>query len=373
MDLSFLKLHSTFDKAKEELLKDSQFVYNGGVCLSPNEIYLQSSNSSVDIAFDESYTVEIIDCAENVLLDITEKVFITEFQDSNGVYQINFEIVKINKDFYFEVVYLKFTHTASNAVFYSNSILITDELCNKTFRADYKNYEIPEYYQSIRLVGYFNSPEAVDDEKVYTEFNGNIRTSRVIQSYKYNYKIDRIDTNNFFKIRNLLNSDILYIDNKRASKTKNIELGERFGKSNLFEGDFSVQLNDSDIYLERLQIAPIFGYTSLIPLGAYTPTSIPTTGVANFNYNIIDNDIFVYLYNYIDDTLLFTISTLVTDNVFSFTMPSLVDGEYYILLETITSTDGQMTSITDKEEWKFSIGTADFLAGDFNSDDFYTN
>ena len=365
MDLSFLKLHSTFDKAKEELLKDSQRVYNGGVCLSPNEIYLQSSNSSVDIAFDESYTVEIIDCAENVLLDITEKVFITEFQDSNGVYQINFEIVKINKDFYFEVVYLKFTHTASNAVFYSNSILITDELCNKTFRADYKNYEIPEYYQSIRLVGYFNSPEAVDDEKVYTEFNGNIRTSRVIQSYKYNYKIDRIDTNNFFKIRNLLNSDILYIDNKRASKTKNIELGERFGKSNLFEGDFSVQLNDSDIYLERLQIAPNLAISSLSPLGIYNLTSIPVNGQAFFNRNIIYTNNFVYLYDYDTEALLFTIEVNVIDNYFDFVMPILPLGNYYFLTNEISDDLSPNIKITDKEVWKFSV-----LAGEYEETEY---
>ena len=79
------------------------------------------------IAFDGNYTVFIVDCSGNELLEITEKVAIFEFIDNRGIPQIAFEITNIGTDFYMQEVSLRFRHSAvlSN-VFYSNPILITN-------------------------------------------------------------------------------------------------------------------------------------------------------------------------------------------------------------------------------------------------------
>ena len=126
-DYSFLRLKTDFSKAKSDMMVDSEYFFNWGICLHPLETYLQTTNSDTSIAFNESYKVELINCKGDILKDITEKVYIHEFQDNNGIYQISYEILPIQEDFYFERLYLKFTHTTSDLVLYSNSFYLTDE------------------------------------------------------------------------------------------------------------------------------------------------------------------------------------------------------------------------------------------------------
>ena len=125
LDKSFLRLKTSFAEAKFELLQDSEFAYKENIVLNPNNIYTQISNSLTSIAFDDSYIVELVDCADNVVLDITDKVFINEFQDHKGIYQIAFEIAPIEQDFYGEYLFLKFTHLDSDFKVWSNPILVS--------------------------------------------------------------------------------------------------------------------------------------------------------------------------------------------------------------------------------------------------------
>ena len=75
MDRSLIKLFPSFSDAKFDRLKDTQIYYSGGVCLLPSEKYLQETKSKVNINFGSSFKVEIIDCSEKVLADVTENIF----------------------------------------------------------------------------------------------------------------------------------------------------------------------------------------------------------------------------------------------------------------------------------------------------------
>ena len=145
MDNSFIKLYPTFSEAKYDRMHDSQFYYGSGVCLHPSEKYLQVTNSKVSIAFGESYKVEIIDCSENVLADITNFFYTYSFQDHNGIYQIAFEIMPLNLDFGFENVYFKFTSLSNDATFYTNDFVITEDILTTSIRLDYKDFDIKLY------------------------------------------------------------------------------------------------------------------------------------------------------------------------------------------------------------------------------------
>lgn len=383
MDYSFLKLHKTFEEAKSTDLTDSQYLYYNGVVLSPDESYLQITNNDFDIAFDESYLAEIVDCEENVLLDITDKVYIFEFQDNDGLQKLAFEITPIKDDFYFKNCYLRLKHLNSELVVYSNQFILTNELEGKTFRLDYKsysnyegvNYVIADFYQSIRLAGYYNGLTPKEDSKVYTEINGKIRKSRVIQSTDSSFLIDRIDDITLQKLSIALNNDLVYINGNRAITADSIKVGERQGKTNLFDVEFTSQIRKNEKYIFGFQIAPPLDILDLQPKGLYTQTSILSIGYATFNQNIILGNGKVKLYNYDTDVKLFDLDINVSSNLFNFTMPTLPNGYYYFLFEENLINDnlGRTLSITNKEVWSFKIQDADFINNDFNNSDFFTN
>lgn len=377
-DFSFLRLNTSFTVAKSDELIDSEYFYNQTVILHPQEKYLQISNSSVDIAFDDSYTAELINCSGDVLLDITDKLFIVEAQDNNGIYQIAFEITPIGQDFYYQKLYLKLTQIGGECIVYSNAFLVTAEEEKNSFRLDYKSYakydgthyNLFNYYQSIRLQGSFVLPIPKEDSQIYTQLNGVIRKSRVIKSVDKQYSIDAIESLNIESLFSALNSDVCYLNGVRITTVQAPTVGERIGISNLFPLTFTAGFNYSDTYTDVYQILPALEFLSKSPLGYYTLATIPIVGLATFNQDIASNGLTIRLYDYDTDVLLNTISLTGT---FNFTMPVLPNGNYYFLTNVITDIYGQTVQITNKEDWKFSISVGDFSNADFDGTDFFTN
>ena len=379
IDFSFLRLKTDFALAKRDKMVDSEYFYTGGICLHPLERYLQISYSDVDVAFAEDYKVEIIDCSENVLLDISDKVYIAERQDNDGVYRISFEILPINQDFYYQKIYLKFTHTASTLVLYSNEFLLTaGELAN-SFRLDYKsysnykgiNYPLADYYQSIRLIGYFNAINEKKDSKVYTELNGQIRKSRVIQSFENEYVIDLIDTFVYERLSVALENDLVYLNGEKCEVIEGVGVGERKGKSNLFEANFKAQINEVETYTDVNQIAPIFNYLTLDPLADYTLLTIPDDAIATFNYDLLSVD-YLELYDYNTEVLIESLATTITDNELTAILPTLTNGTYYFTFK-VTNNFNDILEVTDKEVWKFSILDGEYESTEYNNTEFLTN
>ena len=382
VDYSFLRLKEDFNEAKSDMMIESEYFYNGGICLHPSETYLQITNSNTSIAFDESYKVELINCSGSVIKDITSKVYIHEFQDNNGIYQIAFEILPILEDFYFERLYLKFTHTTSELILYSNGFFLTAEREKETFRLDYKsyreykgtNYVLADYYQSVRLLGYFDGISEKKDSKIYTEINGKIRKSRVIQSFEYVYNLEDVDTFTYQRLAVALENDLVYINGVKAEILETLSADERKGKANIFDCNFTTQLDYSETYIDLFQIAPIFNYTSLLPLGDYTLATIPTTGVVEFNYNISYVSGTLKLHDYDTDILLNEITISITDNYFNFTMPILPNGNYYFLFDDlIISEYGNEISIASKEGWKFTISNGDYNVLQYKTTQYFTD
>ena len=380
LDKSFLRLKTSFADAKFELLQDSEFAYKENIVLNPNNIYTQISNSLTSIAFDDSYIVELVDCADNVVLDITDKVFINEFQDHKGIYQIAFEIAPIQEDFYFERLFLRFTHLDSDLKLWGNPILVTEQC--KTFRLEYKNYsyyqgtsyEIANLYQSIDLVGYIDLPSTKETTKIYTQLNGDIRQSRPIQAIEYLFNIDFIDSFTFTRLSTALNSELIYINGIRFIKSENVQSDERQGKSNYFTTSFKGQFNETDTLDLGYQIAPAFSIVNLFPFGIYTLYN-SSFGVAtsDFNMEILSATNFG-LYNYDTEAFIqFIPYNLVGNSIeLDFSLITFSLGNYYIST-TLTSILGQTLEITDKEVWKFSIENGHYNNTQYNNLQYFTD
>ena len=374
IDYSFLSLKTDFATAKHDKMVDSEYYYNGGICLHPLERYLQISYSDVNIAFAEDYRVEIIDCEENVLLDISDKVYIAERQDNDGIYRISFEILPIQQDFYYQKLYLKFTHTASTLVLYSNEFLLTAGELGNTFRLDYKsysnykgtNYPLADYYQSIRLFGYFNGIAEKKDSKVYTEINGQLRKSRVIQSFESEFVIDEINTFVYERLAVVLENDLVYLNGYKCEIIDTLGTEERKGKSNLIGASFKSQINETETYLDSNQIAPVFNYISLSPLGFYTLLSLPNDAIATFNYDLTVVG-YLNLYDYDTDALISNLTATITDDEISTSLPILANGNYYFTF-SVTNNFSEVLEVTDKEIWKFSIADGEFDNTEFSNE-----
>ena len=377
-DFSFLRLNTSFEVAKSDELIDSEYFYNQTIIFHPQEKYLQISNSNVDIAFDDSYTAELIDCCGNVVFDITDKVFINEAQDNNGIYQIAFEIAPILQDFYYQKLYLKLTQIGGDCIVYSNAFIVTSEEEKNSFRLDYKSYQkydgihynLFNYYQSIRLIGSYVLPIPKEDSQIYTQLNGVIRKSRVIKSVDKQYSIDAIESLNIESLFSALNSDVCYLNGVRITTVQAPSVGERIGMSNLFPLNFTAGFNYSDTYTDVYQILPPLVFLSKEPLGSYTPITIPLIGEAIFNHDLADNGNTIKMYNYDTDALIAEISLT---GGFTFSKPVLINGNYYILTNVITDIYGQTIQVTSKEDWKFSIGDGEFDVTEFDSTEFFTN
>lgn len=377
-DFSFLRFNTDFAVSKSDELIDSEYFYNQTVILDPREKYLQISNSNVNIAFDDSYTAELVNCKGEVVKDITDRLFINEAQDNNGIYQIAFEIAPIGEDFYYEKLYIKLSQIGGDLVVYSNACMVTEQEEKNSFRLDYKcfdvydgiHYNIFNYYQSIRLQGNYALPVPKEDSQIYTQLNGVIRKSRVIKSVDKQYNIDAIESKNIECLFSALNSDLCYVNGVRVTTIQAPTVGERIGASNLFPLSFTAGFNYDDTYTDTFQILSPLAFLTKFPEGNFTPDSIPLVGNATFNHEIVSNGGSISIYNYDTDTFIANLSLNID---FEFALPTLANGNYYFLTKVITDIFGQTLQVTKKDEWKFSIGVGDFNNADFNTTDFFTN
>jgi hypothetical protein len=408
LDKSFLRLLPDFAQAKSEIMIDSEYIYTAPICLHPKEKYVQITNldaisgfnlySATTIAeefrtrviadggtfeafnclvsfLNYGFTAELIDCSGNVLKDITSNVFYTAFTDINDIQQLAFEILPIQEDFYFKTCFLRLSFPDFETTLYSNGFHVTAEDENKTFRLDYKNigyyqgisYDQVEVYQSIRLFGYFNQPTTKDEVTIYTQLNGQVRRSRPIQAIEYKYNIDLIDTFTFERLANCLNSQIVYLNGKRFTDVDNVQADERHGKSNLFSTSFKGQFNYKDTYSEENQIAPVFNYVSLYPLGNYAIAEKPDYYYSELNYEIESID-YVKIWSFDTDSLIQNLPySISVGGFFEESLPDLPLGKYYITFK-VTSIWNEVLEVTDKNIWNFTIQNADYSSTHYTND-----
>jgi hypothetical protein len=211
-------------------------MYNGFIQMLPNETFKQISNSPVDIAFGGNLKVELINDCQEVLLDVTDKFNYNEFTDRNGIRQIAFEFGNIGVDFYYELVFLKLTHTVSDSVFYSNGFLISDNLIEETTLFEY--FDKPNEYQNIRLQCFKNDIDIVTDSTEYTQLSGRVVSLRKIITQVDKYKMYTCDFFTYNRLVYLLNSGFIYLNGFRISNKPQPTKGERIEDSNFFDVDF---------------------------------------------------------------------------------------------------------------------------------------
>jgi hypothetical protein len=370
-DLSFIRLEPNFNDAKYlRASTASKIFYNGQIILCPNQTYLQTTNTKLGIAFDGNFQVTIVDCNDNQLQDITDNVAINE-RTIAGLPQIDFEIVNIGVDYYAKNVYLKFRHTVSNYVWYSNPLQITNYFDDISSRFNYKNAN-DTYYQSITLKCFFSVNDAESNSSEYVTYEGKKVTSRLITTELEQYFFDSIDNFTFRRLNNLLSRNIVYINGNRITDKQTVASKARAGDTNIFNLDFKVAIDYNDIFVEELQIFEPLEIVEQSPLGFYS-SIIPTELVGAFNRDITLGIGTLSIYK---DNVLFASfnqgDISVVGNEFTIDILGLLvdNGNYYINFTSGLFNDvlGDTIAITNDTDWAFILTDGEFDNTEFNNE-----
>lgn len=382
VDYSFIRLSTTLQKALT--LGDSPVStihISDFIQLLPNEVYLQITNTPNGIAFDGNYQVLVTDCNGTQLADITSNVAIEQFTDNNGLPQIKYELANLGVDFYKKPVLLKFIHTVSNAVWYSNPICITAYRKENTTRFDYRSYKdfygtaynIANCYQSIRLACYFDLPDAESSSEEYTQIDGNKVVSRLIQTDYHKFVFDKIDAFTYQRLNKLLTNTVIYVNGVRMTDKVVNQSGDRVGDTNWFSLDFKVAINYNEQFTPQFQIFTPLTLDALFPVDneSYTiDIATPFTATFSNDIEITDGSVLAYLYR--NGALVESVTPTVLDNVLSVPFTYTFDvADYYILVDAdkIQSVLGEVwEGVTNSTDWNFSIVGAEFDSTEFTNE-----
>ena len=375
-DLSFIRLETTFDKAKDTRNSPvSSIIYNDAIQLLPNKTYVQVSNLKDGISFDGNYQVLLVNCKNEQLADITTKIAIEQFTDANGVPQIKYELSNLGVDFYKQSVHFKFKHTVSDAVWYSNPVIVSYYQKEFVTRFDYMNYDGTDVMKSISLRCYFETNDAESSSKEYTSIDGRKVTSRLILTEFEKYKFDRIDNFTYRRLNAMLSSSIIYVNGHRMTDKVVSQSKERFADTNVFGIDFKIAVDYSEEFTAGLQVFEPLEY-DLIPADNNTITPSMPEYTVFFNRSVVITDTTIKARLYRNSVLVQTVTPTQSTN--TLTLPftySLTNGEYYILIDSdkVTSEIGEVwEGITIATRWSFTVASGEFDDAEFSPAEFLT-
>lgn len=235
--------------------------YLDQIQLSTEGKYVQISNLDTGIAFNGNYNVFVCDCDGVDLLDITSKVAIYEALDNKGIPQIKFVIENIGFDFYSKPIVLKFKHTVSTNVWFSNIINISDEKIHLTslfIYRDYSDFHGIAYnnfddYQRIRLKCVFMGNDSESKSGEYTTFEGLKLTSRIIETQFEKYKIERLDNFTYLRLNKLLTHPVIYLNDYRITNKQTLQSKDFEGGTNVYPIDFKVAINYNEQFSKIIE------------------------------------------------------------------------------------------------------------------------
>ena len=391
IDYSFIRLKNSFLEAKNigDSPEATHFDY-GFVNLASDEAYLQITNIDEGISFNGDYNVDIVNCSNESLADVTGRVYVEEFT-RNGVNQLSFEIVNLGVDFGWETVYFRFTHTISNVVYWSNPLNITDYNKHKTTFFEYYSssdlqgigYSNSQKKQAIRLRLFFDISNSETEISDYFQIStSNTISNRALVKLSQKYKINAINDFCYLRLNILLIHDNIYVDGIRMTNKTSFESDDREGSSNWFSSSFSMKKNFSDKKEYEYQIFEGLNAIEFLPIGSYTLAAILLTGnyvVFNTTSNIVIHTGTITLYDSLNNIIdTFTEADITTDenemSIFNLTDNIVSNGVYHIKIsDQLVSAEGvYFGGINDDTTWFFTVGDADYSSLDYNSNDYFT-
>ena len=356
------------------------------ICLSPYERYRQQSNSSVNIQLGQDYVVQLVTLCGTVIVDVTDRVFIEEFQHrTTGLTNVYFEMINLPAQS--QPVCLKFTAPILSAktAFYSNPFVIQDRP-KETTRLDYwsrelfdgVDYETTDALLSIRVLGHFTQPKPQEQVQVYsqTSARGSINTqieSIGTELQPWAFTCEYITNHGLKAFQSFRRTPIKYINGIRCtSMTTSYETV--LGSSNFYRAEWNAFMDETEEYTDESMIANPYTLTPIAPTLSYTISSLPTTLSGNFTQNITLGTGNLIIYNSLNVAVAIYDQSAITvlGSGFSINISGdiTVNDNYYVNFDSglFVSVFGQTFPLTSKTEWTFGVYTGEFENTEFSNE-----
>jgi len=390
IDNSFIYLKPTLSEVYAEISNPqiSTIKEYNYISLSPFETYRQTSNVDFDINLGQDYDVNLVDCSGNVIMNVTDRVFILEYQHSEtGKTNIYYEMINL-PEMYGKTVHLRFTAPilSSKTAFYSNPFTITNDPKN-TSRLDYWAYGVFDGFDfgtsgaklSIRVKAHFRRPNPTGEQQVYNRVSvpqGSVNTSiynigeRVMP---LQYLTEYITTQGLYAFESFKRMPVKYVNGVRCSGVT-VNYGDVLGTSNFYTATWEASVDRTEVYIDETQIYEPFYLSAFSPTGSYTLSSFPTTLTGTFSnpitlgvgvltiYNSLD--VVVATYNQTDITVIgSTFSINISGDI-------TVEADYYVNFESglFVSVFNQNIFLESKTEWTFGVYTGEFENTEFSNE-----
>ena len=392
IDNAFLYLKPTLQEVAD-VLYDPQIAtiyHHDFICLSPYESYRQQSNSNVNIQLGQDYVVQLVTLCGTVLVDVTDRVFIDEFQHrTTGLTNVYFEMINLPAQT--QPVCLKFTAPILSAktAFYSNPFVIQHRPKDTT-RLDYwsrelfdgVDYETTGALLSIRVLGHFTQPKPQEQVQVYSQTAARGAVNTQIESIgtelqPWAFTCEYITNSGLRAFQSFRRTPIKYINGIRCtSMTTNYETV--LGASNFYRAEWNAFLDETEEYIDEYQIFNPFHISAVSPSGNYTLSSLPTLLSISFSNTATIGTGTLTVYNSLDVAVATFNQLDITDTGTNFTIDITglitTNDTFYIQFTygLFLSLFGQSVAIENKTDWTFKTSAPDWKAGDWKAGDWFT-
>lgn len=409
-DFSILRLRPTLQDALR--LSDplvSTINYHSFVHVKPTDRVLQMTNLKDDIDLSGGFTAKLLQINGQEIADITSIVGVAGFTDQYGVKQIAFEIAPIGVDYFAEYLVLQLSNTEEQS-WYSSPFICSELQSEQTTLLQYscdayfKGFDYAAllgsdnmpFMQTIRVAAYYHQPADEVEDAQYNQISTGFAISPRLRIYQKNaYKCEYLTPHLYRALQVALAHDVIYLDGIRVTDRPKIKMNDRLGNTNLLPCEFIASMNVNEVYDDGFQIIEETPTLSVIDR---TPIHLQNYNSAGFFDALVDGG---HAAVYFDENIDFIepgATFTLYENGVEILSGGVDSGDFVILLDApnalgfmifgYVTTPGATYSIVFGDvvqgvsggrfdgyefgEWQWTFNTADWLAEDWDNNDFMT-
>lgn len=384
-DFSFIRFYkndflSAYNNERPSIATINKEVF---LLVPTNKTIFQKSNTNFNFTLVGSIKVELIDCCQEIIQDVTSNFYYQGYVNAKGINQIDFEFGNVGIDYYRKPLYLKITDLVNGNLFYSNGFNITNYEIGKASCFDYyangyfrgASYDILPFKQRIFFTNfYYNDDENSLEFNKYVDGGGFEVAYRHLTTYLKSYIFDKLDLATSNRLYELFSHDFIYLNEQRAT-ISSYKTEKREGQTNFKSASISVNFKNEKFKFAYQLYQELKVITLNLPSGSQsTLTSIIDLFTITFNKPItnINNSVAKLFLNGIEvfSALITSIGTIST---IDFTNYTWLNGNYYITIDNgLINSSNELFNGFISGEWNFKIISGEFDSTEFDNNEFLT-
>jgi hypothetical protein len=227
---------------------NTKFIFEG-VQLLPNNTakYIQLTDTVGGINL-EDWQVNIVNVNTDAKTDVTDYFFVDSLTNSlDGAPQLYWSLTNVPFDFGYELVYLEINQFVGET-FYSTPFTLTDNNSENVSQFHYKESKA-DVYQSIGLQVWYLESDKKTELTTYYEVSTKATVSKAIKTSNLEiFRSELMDKSTLILLTYLLESPVLFLNNKRYSLYEAIDLPRKTSQENFGFIEFNLSVSNATTF-----------------------------------------------------------------------------------------------------------------------------